>query len=419
VTRPSSQNAVAPVAVIGAGPVGAVAALALAGRGIPVCLFESRERAAGKPDGRAIALSWGTRIALEQLGVWRRLARVDPITRVSVSERGAFGSIEFSAADLGTPALGHVVDYEDLALACADALDAAAIDVWYGASVTAIDRGPATADGHAQRVSFPALAVSHTGAPTLTVPTGGVILADGAEGVDADINLRRRERIYRQVALVGEVGCDRFRRGWAFERFTGSGPLALLPRSDRYACVWVVEPAQARALLEGGAGACNIALQRAAGPGFGEMQWLTAPREVALSLRRTEARAGQLVVPVGNASQTLHPVAGQGFNLGVRDALALAAAWPRAAAGHTAALQGEILAADDSAPVRLRVALDRYRRDRRPDRGFTVAVTDLIARVTAVDHPLAAALRGLGLSAIDLLPPVRRRALETLVFGVS
>jgi 2-octaprenyl-6-methoxyphenol hydroxylase len=396
--------------VIGAGPVGAIAALALAARGIGVRLLEARGRAEGKADRRAIALSWGSRLALDRVGIWPRIAQADPIERVSVSERGAFGSIEFTTADLGTPALGYVVDYGDLARACADSLDAAGVDVAYHTAVSALSLSSSQ-----EQPGGVLLDLAPHGQVAHRFGARCVVLADGAEGIEAEATLVRHERAYRQVALVGEVACDHFMRGRAFERFTGSGPLALLPRADHYACVWVVEPAYARMLLDGGASALAQGLQRAAGPGFGAMRWLTAPREVPLALRRTRAPADVRVVPIGNASQMLHPVAGQGFNLGVRDALALAAAWPVAGAGEPVGSPG----ADAQGDMALRTALGRFRRARRADRTLTVGITDVIARVTAVDHPVAAAVRGLGLAAIDVLPSARRRALETLVFGVA
>jgi len=387
----------APVAIVGAGPVGAVAALALAARGVRAQVFDAREPAAGKPDRRAMALSWGTRLALERLGVWAHLACPDPITCVSVSERGAFGSIEFTCEDLGTPALGFVVDYGDLALACSHALEAAAIPTLWRTAVASVE---ATANAVE-------LVLAPDGGTGYRVGAPCVVLADGAEGIDGGPAPARTGRAYRQVALVGDVGCERFTPGRAFERFAGSGPLALLPRSGHFSCVWIVEPEVAQGLLEAGPAALARALERAAGPGFGAMRWLTAPVRVPLALRRAGRAADARVVPIGNASQVLHPVAGQGFNLGVRDALGLAAAWPLHGRPSSAA-------GDDMAR-----ALAAFAASRRVDRGLTVAATDVIARVTSIDNPLAAALRGFGLAAIDLLPAVRRRALDTLVFGAS
>ncbi len=385
-----------PVAIVGAGPVGAVAALALAARGVPARLFDAREPAAGKPDRRAIALSWGTRLALERLGIWTRLARADPITRVSVSERGAFGSIEFTTDDLGTPALGFVVDYGDLALACSRALEAAGIPTDWRTTVAAIEPGSAALT----------LALAPDGDLARRLQARCVVLADGAEGIDGGPAPGRSARAYRQVALVGDVASERFTPGRAHERFAGSGPLALLPRAGHHACVWVVEPDVAQRLLDAGPEALARALEAAAGPAFGKMRWLTSPVQVPLALRRAGRSADPRVVPIGNAAQVLHPVAGQGFNLGVRDALGFASAWPHCPGGcvpEDALLQ----------------ALAGFARARRADRAFTATATDLIARVTAIDNPFVAAVRGLGLSAIDMVPQLRRRALEAMVFGAA
>jgi len=387
-----------PVAIVGAGPVGAVAALALAARAVPCRLFDAREPAAGKPDRRAIALSWGTRLALDRLGVWAGIGRADPITRVSVSERGAFGSIEFTADDLGTPALGYVVDYGDLALACSRALDAAGIETAWRTAVSAIEPGDESL----------ALVLAPEGDVETRIGARCVLLADGAEGFDGAGAPPRSARAYRQVALVGDVASERFSPGRAYERFAGSGPLALLPRAGYHACVWVLEPEVAQRLLDAGPEALARALEAAAGPAFGTMRWLVTPARVPLALRCAGRASDPRIVPIGNASQVLHPVAGQGFNLGVRDALGFASAWPARADG----------AAGIPADALLR-ALAGFDRARRADRAFTVTATDLIARVTAIDNPLAAAMRGFGLSALDLLPPLRRRALQVMVFGAA
>jgi 2-octaprenyl-6-methoxyphenol hydroxylase len=385
-----------PVVIVGAGPVGAVAALALAARGVRAQLFDAREPAAGKPDRRAIALSWGTRLALERLDVWGRIAHADPITRVSVSERGAFGSIEFDTSDLGTPALGFVVDYGDLARACAGALESAGIPTGWRTTVAGIEPGSESLS----------IALSPEGGIDGLIRTRCVVLADGAEGIDGGTAPARSARGYRQVALVGDVASERFTPGRAYERFAGSGPLALLPRAGHHACVWVVEPEVARRLLDSGPGPLARALEAAAGPAFGAMRWLTSPVQVPLSLRRAGRPPDPRIVPIGNAAQMLHPVAGQGFNLGVRDALGLASAWPPGADGR---MQEESLLK----------ALAGFTRARSADRAFTVAATDVIARVTAIDNPLMAGLRGLGLSAIDIVPGLRRRALEAMVFGAA
>jgi 2-octaprenyl-6-methoxyphenol hydroxylase len=403
------------VTIVGAGPVGALAALALTARGVAVSVCDAREPGAGKADRRALALSWGTHLALSELGVWPLIAQRDPIRQVSVSQRGAFGGIEFTCADLGSDALGYVVDYGDLAQACVRALQAQAIDVQYQTLVQRIDAGA----GGALEV-----AMAHASRPQLShlVRRNSVVLADGAEGIAAEASLRRHEREYRQVALVGEVVCERFQPGRAFERFIERGPLALLPRADHYACVWVLDAAVARAMLAGSAELRAQALAQAAGPAFGAIDWRTLPREVPLVLRSTQDDANARVVTIGNAAQTLHPVAGQGFNLGVRDALALAAAWPAPACRVTGADRdpGSDTDSDtEAAHLRLTAALARFRRERRADRSRTIATTDLLARVGAIDLPGAAAVRGLGMAMIDLLPGVRRLALERLVFGAG
>jgi 2-octaprenyl-6-methoxyphenol hydroxylase len=373
------------VIVVGAGPVGAVAGLALAAAGVPVRLLDARARGAWRHDRRALALSWGSRLVLERCGVWTRIAQAAPIRRVSVSERGMFGTLELSAGELGLPALGYVVEYGVLADACAIALETAAVDV-------------------AHEMPVQALAPLESGVCVRTeggeVRAAWALLADGAEGVDSGQTLARREQPYRQVALVGDVRCARLDASTACERFTGRGPLALLPRADHHACVWVMPEEDAQALLEASPERQSTALTQAAGAVAGECVWREPPRPVRLALTRTRAAADSRIVPIGNASQALHPVAGQGLNLGLRDAWAIARDWP--ASGEES---------DERRHLARRVA------DRRRDRAVTVRATAALARLTAIDWLPVRAARGLGIAALDALPALRRRVLATLVFG--
>jgi 2-octaprenyl-6-methoxyphenol hydroxylase len=373
------------VIVVGAGPVGAVAGLALAAAGVPVMLLDARPRGAWRHDRRSLALSWGSRLVLERCGVWPGVARADPIDRVVVSERGMFGTMELSARELGVPALGHVVDYADLARSCAQALDAASVEVVHEARVEAL--APL---GDGARVSGPAGAWQ----------AAWVLLADGAEGVDGGGVLQRTAHPYRQVALVGDVDCADLAPGTACERFAGRGPLALLPRAGRHACVWVMPQADASAMLLGSIDQQSRALTQAAGAVAGSCRWREPPAAVPLSLARTRTAPGSRVVPIGNASQALHPVAGQGLNLGLRDAWAIARDWPATA---------------DATSEQRHVA--RRLDGRRLDRSLTIGATDALARLTAVDWLPMRVARGLGIAALDAVPAVRRQVLSTLVFG--
>jgi len=373
------------VAVVGAGPAGAVAGLALAAAGIPARLLDARARGAWRHDRRALALSWASRLTLDRCGVWSRIARVDPIERVSVSERGMFGALELHADELGLPALGYVVDYADLADACAAALEAAGVEVVYERPVRALT---------------PARSGVLVEDATCAWHAGWVLLADGAESVEAGRTLRRSERAYRQVALVRQVDCPGLAEGLACERFPGRGALALLPRAGMHACVWAMPEADAGPLLEASVERQSQALSAVVEAVAGRCRWQAPPRGLALSLARTRVSSDSRVIPIGNASQALHPVAGQGLNLALRDAWSIARDWPLA--GGEAAERRHLAA---------RIA------GRGLDRTVTVSATDALARLTMIDWLPLRMARGLGIAALDAVPAVRRRLLSTLVFG--
>ncbi|MEW6253817.1 MAG: FAD-dependent monooxygenase, partial [Planctomycetota bacterium] len=159
-----------PVRVVGAGPVGAVCALALAQQGVPVCVLEAQPETA-RGDSRTLALAQGSRLILERLGVWSRLADVTPITRIHISQRGALGVTRLDAGDLNVPALGYVLSYAELAAALKQALRDADVAVEYGIAVARIGASAAAAE------------LATADGRTLATPLA--VVADGGRGDDA------------------------------------------------------------------------------------------------------------------------------------------------------------------------------------------------------------------------------------------
>lgn len=339
------------VLVRGAGPVGCAAALALKKAGFDVRLLDASDPT---PGFRPIALSHASRLILERLGAWEGIDAT-PITEVEVSQAGGFGRTRFDAQDAGVPALGYVTDYAALA-----------------------GRLRSLAGALLVREEVEARCVVH------------------AEGI-----AEAREKRYAQDALVALVRAEPASRGTAFERFTPEGPLALLPFGGKYAIVWSTSPAQARRLCSCDEGEFLDALaaaggRRAARPVVVEMR---AAQPLVLRVRRS--RTAPRAVYLGNAAQTLHPVAGQGLNLGLRDAWDLAQA-----------LRG---AADPGDPARLAA----YAASRRFDAAATIGVTDLLARGFLGSSRIARAARGAALTALDLLPAPRRFFARRMIFGPS
>jgi len=262
------------VLIRGAGPVGCVAALALR-ESHQVRVLES---GAASPAFRPIVLSYASRLILERVGAWDALAAT-AIDTIHVSQAGAFGRTVLSAADAGVPALGYVVEYAELL-----------------ASLRKPLAGLLTPE------ELPARCVVH------------------AEGMSPDAEVKR----YAQDALVAMVEMSPPARSMAFERFTREGPLALLPFAGRYALVWSLPQEKAQALAAAPPGEFLRALNAAAGTRPGRALGVEARAVQPISLRVRAARIGERSVYIGNAAQTLHPVAGQGLNLGLRDAWELA-----------------------------------------------------------------------------------------------
>ena len=339
------------VLVRGAGPVGCAAAAALREAGLSVAVAESP---AMPPGFRPIALSHASRLILERIGAWGSLAAT-PIAAIEVSQGGGFGRARFDAADAGVPALGYVVDYAAL--------------------------------HRSLRSRVEDLLASGPVAARCTVH---------AEGI-ADAWQKR----YGQDALVALVAAEPAAAATAFERFTPEGPLALLPFAGRFAVVWTLPPEQARELAGGSETAFLKALSAASGRRAGRPIAVEARGVQTLVLRVRRGRIAPREVYVGNAAQTLHPVAGQGLNLGLRDAWDLAQALRGAADPGDAAL------------------LARYAGSRRLDAGAAVRVTDLLARGFLGSSRVARAARGAALTALDLLPAPRRFFARRMIFGPS
>ena len=339
------------VLIRGAGPVGCALAAALRESKFKVRIVQRGTAAAFRP----IALSYASRLILERLGAWQNLA-VTPIDTIHVSERGAFGQARLDAADAGVPSLGYVVDYARLAQALRGRV----------ADLISPDETPARCVVH-------------------------------AEGASSEVTEKR----YAQDAVVGIVEVSPPAANAAFERFTADGPLALLPFGGRYALVWSAKPERAAALVAAPEREFLAELAAAAGARPGRPLACTARSVQPLALRVNPARVGKREVFIGNAAQTLHPVAGQGLNLGLRDAWELAETLRHAADPGDAAL------------------LARYAAHRSLDVGATIRVTDFLASAFLGSNRALRAARGAALMALDVFPPARRFFARRMIYGPS
>lgn len=372
------------VVVAGGGPVGAAAALELKAAGLAVLLIEARDGAAPAGVFRPLALSHGSRLILERLDAWKGLAPATPLARIHVSQRGRFGRTVLDAAEAGFPALGYVVDYAVLLEVLAAAVAKSALPVLRGARVSAIAH-----DRRCARIEY------ETAAGPGECLAGVVAIADGTADI-AGVDVKVAD--YGQSAIVAQVGTDLGHRHVAYERFTPEGPVAMLPYEAGYALVWTTAPESAAALCAASPEAFLARLQAHFGERAGRFTAVSARAAQALKLRVANETTFGRAVLIGNAAQALHPVAGQGLNLGLRDAWELASEIARHGADD-----GRVLAA--------------YRARRRVDRAGGIAFTHALVKVFSNDSALLGLARGAGLLAMDNFPPVKDFVVRRMVFG--
>ncbi len=374
------------VLIVGGGPVGAATALALRGAGIQVGLVEARGPQAASLDPRPIALSHGSRLILERLGLWEAVRPATPIERIHVSQQGGFGRVELDAREAHLPALGYVVDYSQLAVTLARALEADDDCRLIRARVNALDAGPDAAVARFDGASGP----EQVTARLLAVADGGALATAPA-----------RTRDYHQAVVTTRVACGIPHRNVAYERFTPRGPLALLPMGEMLALVWTTTPEHAQQLCELPEAAFLERLQDAFGNRLGRFTRAGARSCYPLVLKVADRVAESRIVALGNAAQTLHPVAGQGLNLGLRDAWELAAT-VRDCERH------EIGGA---------AQLGRYRSRRRLDRSGGIGFTDALVRLFSNDIAPLKLARGLGLVALGAVAPAKDFVVRRMTFG--
>ena len=378
------------IAIVGGGPVGAAIAIALHHGGLDVRTLEARPDSISGSDLRTLAMSYGSRLILERLGVWAQVDSATPIETIHVSQRGGFGRATLSAQQAGVPALGYVVRYAALQAAFRRALAAQRASVMHGTEVSAmtsaadhIDIGFRTGHG-AGSIAARLVVIADGGASAALRPAGAVTL-----------------KHYGQHAVVGTVETSQAHAGKAYERFTPHGPIALLPFEDRYALVWTATATTAERLMALPQVGFLEQLQAQFGDRAGRFLSIAARGRFPLSLRYVADPVLKRTVMLGNAAQALHPIAGQGFNMGLRDAWELA----------------EILLQHGTPDPGREQCLARYRALRRPDRRAGIALTHSLVKIFSNDYAPMRVARGAALSLLEVVPPAKRALMQRMIFG--
>jgi len=387
-----------PIVILGGGPIGLVCGLLLARQGFASELVDARPLEALRRDRRLLALSRGTMQVLEAL-LGRGFAPTAPIERVHVSSRGDPGATHLGAQDFGDVALGATV--------------------WYADLVEALSRA---AQGQARlRIQRPARALrTHQKMDRVQVVLDSGSVLEAALAIDAE-GSPPRLREPEQFALLADLDMTPGRPGDAFERFTRDGPLALLPLpgtvpgggtaaqgalrqgSTPMSMIWCLPAELARARMALADTELLENINSALGPRIGVATAIGERSTFALLAHRLDRVCEHRLVHLGNAAQSLHPVAGQGFNLGIRDCVCLVECLVESAATQ----RGDPLA-----------ALMNYSARRRLDRTLVPALTSALPRVFSSSLAPVVAARSAALIALDLVPGLRRGFTRLLMFGV-
>jgi 2-octaprenyl-6-methoxyphenol hydroxylase len=375
--------------IIGGGLVGGCLALALRDSPLRIAIIEaqtSSERHASPSGHRALALARGTVQILEGLEIWREVAhQSSPICHIHVSDGGHFGKTRLHAADHDVDALGHVLLAKDLEEAIDRHLRALPQELICPARLIGLKAG---SDGICATIK--------QGHDCLNLTVGLVVAADGGNStVRKLLGIEQQIRDYGQTAIITEVFTEKDTRHTAYERFTSSGPLALLPLGrKKCSVIWTLKNDDAADILNEADSQLITRLQTAFGYWLGQIELASQRQDFPLKLIQAEQMVDERVVLIGNAMHQLHPVAGQGFNLGLRDAILLADR-----------LQTRLAFGED---IGSREFLELYARARLSDLNNVVRFTDGLVRLFSNEFPPLMWARNASMIALDCFPPIKQ-----------
>lgn len=381
------------IVIVGGGPVGAVLALLLAKQGIASTVLEARKQGAAYGESRALALSFGSQRILEKLGVWQYLApHATAINTIHVSQKGSIGRSILHAQDYRQAALGYVLSYGALSEALDIALSTqSVVNFIFEASSESIVHAPTQASvtyKHQQQ--------------SCILTSALVVLADGGRSLDEVAGLVRDTKEYGHDALIAKISAELPHNNIAYERFTANGPMALLPNGERdFSLVWTGKKALIEPLLTVSDEVFLAQFHAQFGDRVG--QFLRVEKRMCFPLRLSQLKTSNTphLAVIGNAAQTMHPVAGQGFNVGLRDAEVLAqhiVATPLAELGDSGMLAA-------------------YSASRKTETKNSLLFTDFLVNIFSNDILGVSGLRSASLGMFDVLKPVKKHLVSKMSFG--
>lgn len=373
------------IAILGTGPVGCALALSLAiahkqPEKIALIGLPPRQTAKGETfDPRALAMNYGSRQFISQIKAWPNESA--DILNVQVSQAGHLGQTIIKHTELGVAQLGSVVTYDNLLSSLYKALQESGISLIQEKFDTPKPTNTIQIKTSNSNITSRLAVISHGNQP---------------HGI---------HREYNQHALLATIQASQAMPGYAFERFTQTGPLALLPHpqaNDLYSLVWCLPPDQTHRLKQASNSHFEQSLNHAFGKRLGQLKLYGERFSFPLNLYAGTQIHGQNLIAIGNAAQTMHPVAGQGLNLGLRDVAQLS---------HV--LRPWLARPDHN----IQELLLKYSKQRRIDRGLTMAITDTLPRIFATNNSLQKHACGLGLLAMDIIAPLRNNFARHLLQG--
>lgn len=380
------------ILIVGGGPVGMVLALLLAKQGVASTVLEARKQGAANLDTRALALSYGTRRIFDGLGIWQSVApQATAINTIHASQKGSFGRSVLKAQDYQQEALGYVLSYGALCTA----LNVAIADF---ACITVIDEAQAEAITHNEHEATVRY-LRHN--QSFELSSALAVLADGGRSLEEVAGLKRDTKEYGHDALISKVRAELPHNNIAYERFAAQGPMALLPNGERdFSLVWTGKKELIAPLLALSDADFLAQFHAQFGDRVGRFLSVEKRMTFPLKLSKLQATDMQHLVVIGNAAQTMHPVAGQGFNVGIRDAHVLAK--------HIVASTASLGSAE---------MLANYLAERKTDTKNGLLFTDFLVNMFSNDIIGLPAIRSVGLGLFDVLKPVKKHLVQKMSFG--
>jgi len=377
--------------IIGGGPVGAIFALLNESQDSKLVLLESNSQIQTKNDKRALALSNGSKFILEKIDVWKDLeSRLTPIKTIHTSQKGTFGRSLMEAKEFEEEALGYIISYGDLITTLQKKISHSKnIKAFYDSEVLSF-----VSKEKKQNLIFKYKSKQKS------LNCDLLVLADGGGSEINGINIERSNKFFGHSALVTHVETDIPHSNIAYERFTNTGPMALLPNlNGQYSLVWTGPGSEIEKLSQLNNSEFLIALQRHFGDRVGNFK--LSDKKITFPLRQSfiSKYPQENIAIIGNSAQIMHPVAGQGLNTGIRDALVLS----------------DCVKKNDN--LEFKVIINKFNQMRKKETKGILRFTDSVVSIFSNDFIGVNKIRGVALSFLDIIPPIKKRFVKKMSYG--